>query len=236
MKIVLFIIGLTGAVVGDHPHHAPAYAPDFYCRDTNTSIYAEVCVPAFAEQVTPVTLAVKEVIDADYCFDEVLTICEETSEIVEREICTYEYAREDVETECTTTQVTYAEESETMKVTTCQASGYGTPGYGHGEHQYCGQEYQTQAYKVPLVTEPKQETCKLAYPAPNKVCVTKSIEITEVKCEDLIENKCFNVAEFQDATNDVDQKEIVIGEPSCQELTLTLPTQACTKTHQPYHG
>ena len=64
-----------------------------------------MCVPAFAEQVTPVTLAVKEVVDADYCFDEVLTVCEETTEIVEREICTYEYAREDVTAPCTTTQV-----------------------------------------------------------------------------------------------------------------------------------
>ena len=73
--------------------HAPSYgyAPEFYCRDTNTSVYAEVCVPAFAETVTPVTLAVKEVVDNDYCLDHVLTICEETSTIVEREICTSVY-------------------------------------------------------------------------------------------------------------------------------------------------
>merc|ERR1712186_175363 len=36
---------------------ASGYAPEFYCRDTNTSVYAEVCVPAFADQVTPVELA-----------------------------------------------------------------------------------------------------------------------------------------------------------------------------------
>merc|ERR1711970_1452103 len=211
------------------------YAPEFYCRDTNTSICAEMCVPAFTEKVTPVTLAVKEVVDNDYCFDRVLTICEETSTTVDREICTYEYEREDVTAPCTTTQVTYEEKSETMKVTTCGASGYGSPGYGHGEHQYCREEYQTQAYKVPLVTEPKEETCSLAYPNPNKVCVTKAIEITEVKCEDIVENKCFNVAKFEDSTNTIEQKEIVIGEPSCEQLTLTLPTQACQK-HQPYHG
>ena len=227
---------VASPILADKPHHAPAYgyAPEYYCRDTNTSIYAEVCVPAFAEQVTPVTLATKVVVDADYCFDEVLTVCEETNEIVEREICTYEYAREDVTAPCTTTQVTYDNRAETMKVTTCAPSGYGTPGYGHGEHQYCREEYQTQAYRVPLVTEPKEETCALAYPAPNKVCVTKSIEITEVKCEDKVEQKCFNVAKFQDATNTVDQKEIVLGEPSCEQLTLTLPTQHCTK-HKPYH-
>jgi len=218
---------------------APAYAPQYTCRDTNTSIYAEVCVPAFAEKVTPVTLAVKEVVDNDYCFDRVLTICEETSTVVEREICTYVYEREDVIAPCTTTQVTFEEKSETMKVTACnaEAPAYGHAGYGHsqGEHQVCREEYQTQAYKVPLVTVPLEVSCQLAYPAPKKVCVTKAIEITEVKCEDKIETKCFNVAKFADATNTIEQKEIVIGEPSCEEITLSLPTQACTKAHG-YHG
>merc|ERR1719350_1390549 len=58
----------------------------------------------------------------------------------------------------------------------------------------CREEYQTQAYKVPLVTAPLEVSCMLAYPAPKQVCVTKAIEITEVKCEDKVENKCFNVA------------------------------------------
>merc|ERR1712168_622442 len=234
MKVILALLALVASISADAPGYG--YAPEYYCRDTNTSIYAEVCVPAFAEKVTPVELAVKEVVDEFYCFDRVLTVCEETTQVVDREICTYEYARDDVTADCTTTQVTYADKSETMKVTSCNPSGYGTPGYGHGEHQYCREEYQTQAYKVPLVTEPKKESCKLAYPAPKKVCVTKAIEITEVKCEDKIENKCFNVAKFEDATNTINQQEIIIGEPSCEQLTLSLPTQACTKQHHAYHG
>merc|ERR1711872_219301 len=233
-------MGTEHTVVLQFSHAGPAPpalspSPELLCRDTNTSIYAEVCVPAFAEQVTPVTLAVKEVVDDDYCFDRVLTICEETNTVVQREICTYVYEREDVTAPCTTTQVTYEENSETMKVTTCGATGYGSPGYGHGEHQVCREEYQTQAYKVPLVTAPLEVSCSLAYPAPKQVCVTKAIEITEVKCEDKIENKCFNVAKFADATNTVDQKEVIIGEPSCEDVTLTLPTQACTK-NTGYHG
>ena len=233
----IYISALFGAASA--AVHAPAYgyAPEYYCRDTNTSVYAEVCVPAFTEKVTPVTLAVKEVVDNDYCFDRVLTVCEETSTTVEREICTYVYEREDVTAPCTTTQVTYDQKSETMKVTACGAAGYGYghQGYGQGEHQVCREEYQTQAYKVPLVTAPLEQSCMLAYPAPKQVCVTKAIEITEVKCEDKIENKCFNVAKFADATNTVDQKEVIIGEPSCEDVTLTLPTQACTK-NTGYHG
>merc|ERR1712224_12009 len=242
--MLVFIAALVAFVSAEADtgyHAAPAYAPQYTCRDTNTSIYAEVCVPAFAEKVTPVTLAVKEVVDNDYCFDRVLTICEETSTVVEREICTYVYEREDVTAPCTTTQVTYDQKSETMKVTACNAKApaYGHPGYGYGsgEHQVCREEYQTQAYQVPLVTAPLEVSCALAYPAPKKVCVTKAIEITEVKCEDKIENKCFNVAKFADATNTVEQKEIVIGEPSCEQITLSLPTQACAKAHAPaYHA
>merc|ERR1711862_780900 len=229
--LVIFLSSLVSLSAVQAP--AYGYAPEYYCRDTNSSIYAEVCVPAFTEQVTPVVLDVKVVVDNDYCFDEVLTVCEETTTVVEREICTYEYEREDVTAPCTTTQVTYDEKSETMKVTTCSASGYGTPGYGHGEHQYCREEYQTQAYKVPLVTEPKEETCALAYPAPNKVCVTKAIEITEVVCKDNVAQKCFNVAKFEDSTNTIQQKEIIIGEPSCEQMTLSLPTPACTKHQAP---
>ena len=151
-----------------------------------------------------------------------------------KEICTYVYERKDVVTDCQTTQITYDEQSETMKVTAC---GVQAPAYGyvadpyHGEHQVCYERYQTQAYKVPLVTAPLTVQCSLAYPVPKEVCVTKDITISEVKCEDKVENKCFNVAKFADATNTVDQKEIIIGEPSCEQITLTLDTQTCRQQH-----
>merc|ERR1711979_139234 len=76
-------------------HPAPAYGgygPKYHCRDTNTSVYAEVCVPAFAEIVTPVTLAVKNVVDNDYCYNQIRTVCEETETVMQREICTYTYS------------------------------------------------------------------------------------------------------------------------------------------------
>merc|ERR1719180_766283 len=135
---VAIVLALAVAAAVAEPQHHGHHAPELLCRDTNTSIYAEVCVPAFAEQVTPVTLAVKEVVDNDYCFDRVLTICEETNTVVQREICTYVYEREDVVTDCQTTQVPY-----------------------DGEHQVCNEEYQTQAYKVPLVTAPLTVQCSL---------------------------------------------------------------------------
>ena len=120
-KLLQVLCCLLSAVAADKPEpHGYGYAPELLCRDTNTSIEAEICTPGFDETVTPITLAVKEVVDEDYCFDRVLTICEETSTTVDREICTYVYEKEDVTAPCTTTQVTYEDKSETMKVTACK--------------------------------------------------------------------------------------------------------------------
>lgn len=127
--------------------------------------------------------------------------------------------------------MTYEDKSETMKVTTCSPSGYGDH-YGAGEHQYCREEYQTQAYRVPLVNAPLEITVDVTAPEPVQTCVTKDIVLTEVKCEDIVEKKCFNVAKFEDGTNTIDQQEVVLSEEgNCNAVTLTLPTQACKKGH-----
>merc|ERR1712018_64419 len=225
-----FILALLPLVA--FADHAPAYGygPQYHCRDTNTSVYAEVCVPAFTTKVTPIELAVKEVVDNDYCYDQIVTVCTAADAIQSYELCTYSYAPLVSDLTGTVTQVTYADKSETMKVTSCKPSGYGDH-YGAGEHQYCREEYQTQAYKVPLVTEPLDITVDLTNPEPIKTCVVKDIILTEVVCEDIVENKCFNVARLVDDVNVVDQQEIILGDPNCNAVTLTLPTKACKKSH-----
>ncbi|CAB4068616.1 unnamed protein product [Lepeophtheirus salmonis] len=212
--------------------HPPAYGPQIYCRDTNTSIYADVCTPSIAVEQVPVERNVKNVQDNEYCYEQVRTVCEETSRSVDREICTYTYEQKPETLSATTTQVTYETKSETMKVTTCSAAA---PAYGHyapakpEEHQYCREEYQTQSYSVPLVDTPLEVPVELSVPEPKKICVTKAIQINEVVCNDIKERKCFNVAITVDAVETVEQSEVKLGEPDCNTVTLTLPTQACSK-------
>merc|ERR1711928_91147 len=73
--------------------HAPGYGygPHISCRNTTNTHTQEICVPAFAETVTPVTLAVKKVEDNDYCYQQIKTVCTETSKISSHELCTYSY-------------------------------------------------------------------------------------------------------------------------------------------------
>merc|ERR1712038_1704886 len=226
MKYLLAL--LAPALIAAEADTGYGYAPEVYCRDTNTSIYAQVCVPAFQPKSTPVNLDVKKVVDSEYCYEQIRTVCEETTRIQPRKICTYNYVSKKETLTATTTKVTYETKTETMKVTTCKASGYGDH-YGGGEHQYCHEEYQTQSFKVPLVTEPLAVEVDVAAPEPVQNCVTKEITITEVVCNDIKEEKCFNLAKFADDTNTIDQTEIVLGEPNCNDVTLTLPTQACSK-------
>ena len=113
-----------------------------------------------------------------------------------------------------------------MKVTNCKASGH--KDHYKGEHQVCGEEYQTQTYQVPLVTAPLEITVDLTNPSPVPTCIIKDIVITEVLCEDIVDQKCFNVAKLVDNTNVIDQVNIVVGEPSCNAVTLNLPTQSCS--------
>lgn len=238
MQILLFLLPAVALAVHPAPYHAPSYGhPKIHCRDTNTSVYAEVCVPQFRDEVTPVTLDVKIVVPDQFCYDSVLTVCKETSTINAHTLCTSTY--EPIEQAFAfgeplvghSTQVTYEDKSETMRVTTCRASGYGSEHhYGAGEHQYCREEYQTQAYKVPLVTADLEVELALTNPQPKEICVDIEVELTEVKCEDIVEAKCIDLVKFEDSTNTIDQVTSVISEePNCNAVTLTLPTKACSK-------
>jgi len=238
MQILLFL--LPAVAFAAHP--APAYGgyghPKLYCRDTNTSVYAEVCVPQFRQEVTPETLPVKIVVPDQFCYERVITTCAETSTINKHTLCTstYEAVNQDFkfgdELVGHTSQVTYEEKSETMRVTTCKASGYGANHYGAGEHQYCREEYQTQAYKVPLVTADLEVELSIANPQPKEICTDVEVEITEVKCTDDVSEKCIDLVKFADSTNTIDTETAVISEePNCSQVTLTLPTKACSKPY-----
>merc|ERR1719461_678600 len=152
MQYLILLAALPLLASADHGPPGYGYAPKLYCRETNTSVYAEVCVPGIDTATKPVELPVKNVADDRYCFTRTSTECDEQTKKIEREVCTYTYATKRESLKATTVKITDDVNSETMKVTTCSptAAGYGklSYGYGHGhlkrsagEHQYCREEY-----------------------------------------------------------------------------------------------
>jgi len=222
----------------DHGPPGYGYAPKLYCRETNTSVYAEVCVPGIDTATKPVELPVKNVADDRYCFTRTSTECDEQTKKIEREVCTYTYATKRESLKATTVKITDDVNSETMKVTTCSPAGYGY-GHGHhkrsaGEHQYCREEYQTQEYRIPKVEEPTEVYVDAAVPEPRKECRTIATELTEVVCKDVSREVCISLAKYEDGVARPEQTEAILGEPDCAQITLTLPTEACRK-EQGYH-
>merc|ERR1712027_2930 len=94
-------------VVAHHAvHHAPAYhapAPVYHkphygyeqpkhnCSVQDVVETAEVCTPALETVCNPIELAIKVIVDKEQCYPVTRTVCTESIEEIDNEICTYSY-------------------------------------------------------------------------------------------------------------------------------------------------
>merc|ERR1719295_1725376 len=220
-------------------HPAPAYghqayayeAPKHNCSVQDVVESAEVCTPAFETVCAPVELAIKEIIDREQCYPVTRTVCSESIQVEENEICTYSYQQKKEDTNAQTVEVTFKRECNTQMVTVCQP----TPGYGYHSygHNYCKEVAQETCYNTPVVT-PVEPAVTVAYPEPIKTCVNKPIDLPVISCEDLTAEKCITVPEVQEAIATVEKCITQLGAPSCSTVELTLPKQVCKEINYGY--
>merc|ERR1712014_502485 len=132
----------------------------------------------------------KKIIDVEQCYPVTRTVCSESVEVIDNEICVYSYSQKVVPTTAKTVTVPFARECNTQMVTVCQP----TPGYGYHQygHNYCKEVAQETCYNVPVVTEDIQDV-EVAFPEPIEECVQKPIELIRISCEDLTEEKCITL-------------------------------------------
>lgn len=222
-------------------HPAPAYGgynsyeqPKHNCTVQDVTEIAEVCTPAFETNCENVDLAIKRIVDKEQCYTVTRTVCTESIENIDNEVCTYDYETKEEDTTGKTVEVTFKKETNTQMVTVCQPGyggyGHGHGGYGHGGygHQYCKEVAQETAYNVPVVT-PVDVPVKVAYPEPVKTCVNKPIALPRITCEDLSAEKCITVPEIEEATESIEKCTTGLGAPACQKVELTLPKQVCVE-------
>eukprot|EP00094_Tigriopus_californicus_P010128 TCALIF_09767-PA protein Name:"Protein of unknown function" AED:0.39 eAED:0.39 QI:0/0/0/0.5/1/1/2/0/312 len=233
-----------------HPYHAepsykpepyhtePAYKPESYhpeptykpapllYRTSALAVQQEVCTPAFKTECEDVELPIKKITDGEYCYDVARTVCTESIEQVDNEVCSYTYEKKYEDTTAQTVEVTFKKESSVQMVTVCQ------PGYGHGYQaygqQYCKEVAQETQYNVPMVA-PLDVDVRVGYPEPVKACVNKPIALPQISCEVITENKCVVQPQIEEATETVQKCVTSLGEPACQKVELTLPKQRCVE-------
>merc|ERR1712147_120302 len=91
------------------PYHAPAphyayEAPKHNCSVVDVVESAEVCTPAFATECADVELPIKKIIDVEMCYPVTATVCTESTQVIDNEICVYEYAQKTEETNAKTVE------------------------------------------------------------------------------------------------------------------------------------
>merc|ERR1739844_274433 len=175
-----------------------------------------------------VELPIKIIVEVDFTYTVVRTVCTESIEVVPQEVCSYSYTTTEEETTAKTVEVTFEKKEDVQMVTVCQPGHHGYGGYGHGGygHNYCKEVAQTTAYNVPVVT-PIDVPVTVAYPTPVKTCVDKPINLPVVSCEDLSEERTIQVPSVEDTTVTTQKCVSALGAPACQAVELTLPKQVC---------
>jgi len=211
-------------------YHAPAYHgyehPKHNCSVLDVVEAAEVCTPALATECTDIELGRKSVKDVEQCYTVTRTVCTESIEEIDNEVCSYSYQPKDEETTAKTVEVTFEKQCETQMVTVCQPAQYG---YGHGYgHNYCKEVAQETCYNVPVVTV-VEPVVTVTYPEPIKTCVNKPISLPRISCEDLSEEKCITVPEVEDVSETFSKCVTGLTAPACQAVELTLPKQVCVE-------
>ena len=216
-------------------HHAVVHQgyeqPKHNCSVLDVVEIADVCTPALDTVCTPIELSRKSIKDVEQCYTVTRTVCTESTEEIDNEVCTYSYQPKTEATTAKTVEVSFKKECENMMVTVCQPNaGYGYHAYGHN---YCKEVAQETCYNVPVLTvvEPAVD---VIYPEPIKTCVNKPISLPRISCEDLSEEKCITVPEVEEVTETFEKCVTQLAAPSCQAVELTLPKQVCKEINYGY--
>merc|ERR1712001_301398 len=216
-------------------HHAPAYGhhgygyeePKHNCTVQDVTEIAEVCTPAFETVCANVDLAIKVIVDKEFTYTVTRTVCTESIEEIDNEVCSYAYQQKTEATTAKTVEVTFEKKEDVQMVTVCQPGHHGY-GYGSYGHNYCKEVAQTTAYNVPVVT-PVDVPVEVAYPEAIKTCVDKPISLPRVTCEDIVEDRTITVPEVEDSSVSVEKCDTKLAAPACQKVELPLPKQVCVE-------
>merc|ERR1712243_418507 len=221
--------------MGAVAHHAVVHhgyeQPKHNCSVLDVVEAAEVCTPALVTECSPIELSRKSIKEVEQCYTVARTVCTETTEVIDNEVCSYTYQPKTEATTAKTVEVTFKKQCDTQMVTVCQP----TPGYGYHSygHNYCKEVAQETCYNVPVVT-PVEPAVEVAYPEPIKTCVNKPISLPRISCEDLSQQKCITVPSIEDSTVTSEKCITQLAAPACQDVELTLPKQVCKEINYGY--
>jgi len=198
------------------------------CTEKEATNRVRVCVPKFSTVDNTVHLYSGEVKEERHCYDVTKTICQESSQIVSKEVCVYSYNQKTVVAPAQMTEVTFQRRQEKLAVTKCTKEKI-QEGYKEKVVEVCKQDYVEAPYTLPSVAANINEFIEMSIPEPEKNCQTFRYEIPEVTCKDVTTRECtelvhvdpVTVTEYLD-TVQMDYKG------KCGQRVLKQQQQVCT--------
>ena len=155
------------------------HTPHTKCHVEEVELYAEVCTPTIERDCQTVVVKSRSLETREDCVEIVRTVCTETEETVDNEVCYYVYNKESQETEATTLAVDYEVKCEEEYSSVCPGrSSYA--GYSSG---YCKEQKNEVCYNLPKVTPDKTQVT-VSFPVPEKKCENKPVTIPKVSCKE----------------------------------------------------
>lgn len=195
-----------------HALPEPVYT-DRKCRVEQVELAAEVCLPTIEKDCGPVALEETVVSSQESCVDVARTVCTETEETVENELCYYTYSEAEEEGEVTSVKVEYEVECEAAPA---HRGAYGGP----KQSQVC--------YNTPRLV-PVTSTLALGLPRGERKCEQRPVELPRLHCQEVVERRCFQLPTSSVEPATLQKCSTKLGPPKCRKVEVKLPRQVCSR-------
>jgi len=199
-----------------HPAPPPPPEPvytDRKCRIEQIELLAEVCLPTIVKDCGPVALKERKVKGKESCVEVARTVCTETEDSLDNELCYYTYTGGQVDGEVKSVDVSYDLKCEDAP------SHYGH-GYGKDQSKVC--------YNKPKIS-PATSSITLETPVPEKQCENRPVMLPRVNCEEVVEKRCFQLPSADLDSTTLEKCSTQLGPPNCRQVPVKLPRQVCSR-------
>lgn len=206
------------------------------CKSKVAEDKVRICLPEAKTSRSPVRLPSARLEEHSACLDLGRTVCNESSAVLSREVCMYEYQQTDVLAPAQTVDLTFQPRVEKIGVTRCHVETE-KHGYKQVEVEKCVLEYIDAAYILPEMAINVDEFMKLQLPEPEKRCTVFQYELPEVVCGEHLRHHCIQVSHLKphQVTEYADAATLAYG-GSCQSRTLSQEQEICTTEKKVSHS
>jgi len=209
------------------------------CEDKDQSDTVQVCTPSFETRDSAQQFYSLRPASSQYCFNVTKTVCEERSQTVSKEVCTYEYEQKEVIAPARLAEIGFERKREPLKISTCEKKLV-KDGYKEKEISACYLQYVDVPYRIPTVSERIEEFIELSAPVPEKKCRLVKYDVPEVVCKDSVNKECVTLEYLEKDSVRAQTSQVYPDyRGDCESRDLEQTTTVCTieqKVKQPRYN